>query len=207
MDPAQTRQLNACNSKIRQLADELAQQAGFICSGTLVLRHMRCGRRSCRCHADPPQLHGPYWQWSYRPTGGKTVSRQIGERQAALYREWIANRRRLIALLDEMEEVSRQAAEILLAEPPTAATPGTATPAARPSSVTPHLAQAVAQLAELIEPAAEATQEWLESKEDGDRELVAEARERLLTTLGESPELAAAAARLARLLGTAAWPR
>ncbi len=220
MDPAQTRQLNACNSNIRQLADELAQQAGFICSGTLVLRHMRCGRRSCRCHDDPPQLHGPYWQWSYRPTGGKTVSRQIGERQAALYREWIANRRRLIALIDEMEEVSRQAAEILLAEPPTAApgtatpaarpssaAPGTATPAARPSSVTPHLAQAVAQLAELIEPVAEATQEWLESKEDGDRELVAEARERLLTTLGESPELAAAAARLARLLGTAAWPR
>ncbi len=206
MNPAQTRLLNAYHSKIRQLADELAEQPGFVCSGTLVLRHMRCGRRSCRCHDDPPQLHGPYWQWSYRPTGGKTVSRQVSERQAALYREWIANRRRLIALIDQMEEVSRQAAEILLADPPTAALTA-APPAARPTTVTRHLAQAVAQLAELIEPVAEAAQEWLESKDDGDREAVAEARERLLTTLGESPHLASASARLARLLGTAAWPR
>jgi len=206
MNPAQSRQLNAYRSKLRQLADELADQAGFVCSGTLVLRHMRCGRSNCRCHADPPQLHGPYWQWSYRPTGGKTVSRQIGQPQADLYREWIANRRRLISLIDEMEEVSRQAAEILLTEPPAPA-PAAAVPTARPTAVTRHLAQAVAHLAELIEPAAEAAHEWLESRDDGDREAVAEARERLLTGLGESPELAAASARLARLLGTAAWPR
>lgn len=206
MNPAQTRQLNAYHSKIRQLANELAESAGFVCSGSLVLRHMRCGSPSCRCHADPPQLHGPYWQWSYRPTGGKTVSRQIGQRQADLYREWIANRRRLIALIDEMEEVSRQAAEILLTEPPTSA-PAAARPAARPAPVTRHLAQAVAQVAELIEPVAEAAQEWLESKDDGDREAIAEARERLLAALNESPDLAPTLARLARLLGTAAWPR
>jgi hypothetical protein len=167
---------------------------------------MRCGSASCRCHADPPQLHGPYWQWSYRPTGGKTVSRQVGERQAALYREWIANRRRLIALIDEMEEVSRLAAEVLLAEPPTPAPP-TAMPAARPIAVTRHLAQAVAQVADLIEPVAEAAQEWLESKDDGERESVVEARERLLAALSESADLASTLARLARLLGTAAWPR
>jgi hypothetical protein len=206
MNPAQARQLNSYRSKVRQLADELAEFDGFVCSGTLVLRHMRCGRSTCRCHADPPQLHGPYWQWSYRPTGGKTVSRQVGERQAALYREWITNRRRLVALIDEMEEVSRQAAEILLAEPPTPA-PGAAMPAARPIAVTRHLAQALAQLAELIEPVAEAAQEWLESKDDGEREAVADARERLLTALSESPNLASTLAQLARLLGTAAWPR
>jgi uncharacterized protein DUF6788 len=206
MNPAQSRQLSACHSRIRQLADELSESAGFVCSGSLVLRHMRCGRSNCRCHADPPQLHGPYWQWSYRPTGGKTVSRQVGERQADLYREWIANRRRLIALIDEMEEVSRQAAEILLAEPPTPA-PAAAMPTSRPTTVTRHLAQAVAQVAELIEPVAEAVQEWLESKDDGDREAVAEARERLLAALSESPDLASTLARLARLLGTAAWPR
>jgi hypothetical protein len=206
MNPAQARQLIAHRSQIRQLAGELADQADFICSGSLVLRHMRCGRPTCRCHADPPQLHGPYWQWSYRPTGGKTVSRQVGQPQADLYREWIANRRRLIAIIDEMEEVSRQAAEILLAEPPASASRTTA-PASRPVAMTRHLAQAVAQLAELIEPAAEAAQEWLESKDDGDREAIAEARGRLLDAVNEAPDLASASARLARLLGTAAWPR
>ncbi len=130
----------------------------------------------------------------------------MDERQADLYREWIANRRRLIALIDEMEEVSRQAAEILLTEPPTP-TPGAVTLPPRPTAVTRHLAQAVAQVAELIEPVAEAAQEWLESKDDGDREAVAEARGRLLTALSESPDLASTLARLARLLGTAAWPR
>jgi hypothetical protein len=206
MDPAQTRQLNTYRSQIRQLAADLAGQADFLCSGSLVLRHNRCGRPSCRCHADPPQLHGPYWQWSYRPTGGKTVSRQIDQPQADLYREWIANRRRLIALIDQIEEVSRQAAEILLAQPPSSA-PAPALTAPRPAAVTRHLAQAVVELAELIEPVAEAAQEWLESKDDGDREAITEARARLLDAVDQAPELASTSARLARLLGTAAWPR
>ena len=200
------RQLNAHRSKLRQLAGQIAESADFVCSGSLVQRYKVCGTPSCRCHSDPPQPHGPYWQWSYRPAGGKTVSRQIDQRQADLYREWIANRHRLIAFIDEMEKVSRQAAEILLAEPPTAA-PGAASPAARPATVTRHLAQTVALLAELIEPVAEAAQEWLESKDDDDREAIAEARERLLAAVIESPALASTSARLARLLGTAAWPR
>jgi hypothetical protein len=206
MDPAQIRQLNAHRSKLRQLAGQIAESADFVCSGTLVQRYKFCGTPACRCHGDPPQPHGPYWQWSYRPTGGKTVSRQVDQRQADLYRQWIANRRHLIALIDEMEEVSRQAAEILLAQPHTPQ-PRTALPAPRPAAVTRHLAQAVAQLAELIEPVAEAAQEWLESKDDDDREAIAEARERLLAAVIEAPELASTAARLARLLGTAAWPR
>src|ERR1019366_6733009 len=47
----------------RELAAQLAD-IGFIASGSLALRHNRCGTKTCRCHADPPQLHGPYWQWT-----------------------------------------------------------------------------------------------------------------------------------------------
>jgi hypothetical protein len=200
--PAQTRQLNAYQSQIRQLADQLAESAGFICSGSLVQRYMHCGSPGCRCHAHPPQLHGPYWQWSYRPTGGKTVSRQIGERQARLYQQWIANRRRLLALIDEMEDVSRLAADLLLAQPSGTTGPDVVMPTERPRRVTSPLAQAVARIAELIEPAAEAAQEWLESKDDDDRELVAEAAESLLAALDQSPDLAPTMTRLLRLLGT-----
>ena len=74
---------------------------------------MPCGKPGCRCQADPPQLQGPYWQWT-RAVRGKTVTRRLSEDQARLYREWIANRRRLLAIVAEMEEVSRQAAELLL---------------------------------------------------------------------------------------------
>src|SRR5215467_2399966 len=113
---ADTRRLQAHERRLHQLAQQLAD-SGFISSGSVVRRYAQCGTASCRCHGDPPQLHGPYWQWSYRPTGGKTVSRQLNERQALLYQEWIANRRRLLAVVTEMEEVSRQAAELLLSEP------------------------------------------------------------------------------------------
>lgn len=30
--------------------------------GSLLLRWMRCGKTNCRCKADPPTLHGPYFQ-------------------------------------------------------------------------------------------------------------------------------------------------
>jgi len=80
---------------------------------------MACGKPSCRCHADPGQLHGPYWDWS-RSVGGRTVSRRLPESQARLYQEWIANRRAALQILAEMEAVSHRAADILVAQTPSA---------------------------------------------------------------------------------------
>ncbi|MDA8039453.1 MAG: hypothetical protein M0Z69_09890 [Actinomycetota bacterium] len=42
------------------------------------------------------------------------MSRRLDAAQADLYRSWIANRRRLDAIVAEMEELSAQAGEILL---------------------------------------------------------------------------------------------
>lgn len=100
----------------RELADEILN-LGLISQGSLVLRHTKCGSQACRCHADPPQLHGPYWQWSRRdPETGKTITRRLSERQATLYQEWIANRHRLNEIVAEMERVCAQAAEILISD-------------------------------------------------------------------------------------------
>ena len=45
--------------------------------------------------------------------------------QAARYAEWIANQRELRRLIAEMEQISRQAAGLILSEPPeTDKTPG-----------------------------------------------------------------------------------
>lgn len=107
-----TTRLETYERKYRALAAELAG-LGFISPGSLVVRETSCGKPGCRCGADPPRRHGPYYQWS-RAVAGKTVSRRLNEREAALYREWIANRRRLEAIVAEMEEVSAAAGEILL---------------------------------------------------------------------------------------------
>jgi hypothetical protein len=110
--------------ELQRRQQELARQIldlGFLQQGSVVLRHTYCRTPGCRCHADPPQPHGPYWQWT-RYDSGRTITRRLNESQATLYQEWIANRRRLAEIVTEMEEVGKQAAELLLqtdARPPT----------------------------------------------------------------------------------------
>ena len=85
---------------------------GFICEGSLVERWTRCGKANCRC-AEPAGRHGPYYQLSWKEHG-RTVSRRLSADEARLYREWIANRHQLDALLNEMKALSRQAGQHLL---------------------------------------------------------------------------------------------
>ncbi len=104
--------LERFEQKYRRLGAEL-QEIGYISRGSLVVRETSCGKPSCHCMADPPQRHGPYHQWS-RAIAGKTVSRRLDTHEAALYREWIANRRRLEQIISQMEEISASAGQILL---------------------------------------------------------------------------------------------
>jgi hypothetical protein len=62
---------------------------------------------------DPPQRHGPYYQWS-RAVAGKTVSRRLNPSEPELYRSWIANRRHLEQIVTQMEQISAAAGELLL---------------------------------------------------------------------------------------------
>jgi hypothetical protein len=87
-----------------RIAAELAG-LGLALPGTLIQRHVRCGKPACRCHADPPALHGPYWQWT-RKTNGKTITRLVPDGQLDDYRQWLDNHRRLRALITELEELT-----------------------------------------------------------------------------------------------------
>ncbi len=88
-------------------------EIGFTCEGSLIERYTSCRNPNCRC-ADPEQRHGPYWQISWKQNG-KTVSKTLPAQDAALYRQWIANRRALEAVLDEMRDISHAAAQRVLA--------------------------------------------------------------------------------------------
>jgi hypothetical protein len=96
-----------------EAAKTRAAEVGFTCEGSLVERYTTCNNPNCRC-ADPEQRHGPYWQLSWKQSG-KTISRLLSAEDAALYQQWIANRRRLEAALEEMRDLSRQAGEQILA--------------------------------------------------------------------------------------------
>jgi hypothetical protein len=91
----------------RELARQLAA-IGPIASGSVVLRHTRCANPRCRCNADPPAPHGPYWQWTTKKNG-KTITRRLTQDQAHAYRQWIENDKRLRAIITEMRDLTSQA--------------------------------------------------------------------------------------------------
>lgn len=84
----------------RSLAD-----LGYVRRGSLVRRFMPCGKPGCRCQATPPQLHGPYYQWT-RKVRGKTVTVRLTPDEARLLEEWIANGRQLDRVVAQMVRVS-----------------------------------------------------------------------------------------------------
>ena len=92
-------------------------QIGFALPGSITRRYTSCGKPGCRCQASPPRPHGPYYQLT-RKLGGNTVTTRLTEGQAARYAEWIANQRELRRVLGEMEQISRQAAQLILGKPP-----------------------------------------------------------------------------------------
>lgn len=87
-----------------RIAHALAE-LGFVLPGTLTERPMRCGHQNCRCHADPPTLHGPYHQWT-RKVAGKTVTRFLTDDQLADYSDWFDNQRRLRTLVQQLQALS-----------------------------------------------------------------------------------------------------
>ena len=77
--------------------------------GSIVVRHMRCGKAACRCKADPPMLHGPYYLWT-RKVAGKTVTAQLSPEQAALCQDWNRNMRKVDRIVRQLQAIGLQAA-------------------------------------------------------------------------------------------------
>src|SRR6266496_223799 len=95
-----------------KIAAELAAIAGtgLVLPGSITERRTRCGHRNCACHADPPRLHGPYWQWT-RKVAARTVCRWLSHGQRHDYQAWIDNDRRLHDLLARLEALGAAALE------------------------------------------------------------------------------------------------
>lgn len=100
-------QINPGSRRTQQrIASELAR-IDWALPGSIVERMMRCGKDSCRCSQDPPQLHGPYLQWT-RTVKGKTVTKLLTPEQLERYQPWLDNARRLRELTVELEALTIQ---------------------------------------------------------------------------------------------------
>jgi len=90
-----------------QIARELAQIQHAL-PGNLVRRTTACGKRGCRCQAEPPILHGPYLSW-IRKVDGRTITRKLTPEQEQRYQPWFDNTRRLHDLVNELQALSVEA--------------------------------------------------------------------------------------------------
>ena len=104
--PAQQARAAAITAEITARLADLA----YALPGTVAGRLTRCGHPGCRCHADPPQLHGPYHQWT-RKKNGRTSTRILTDDQLADYGPWFDNHQRLRELIAELEALSLAIAE------------------------------------------------------------------------------------------------
>ena len=108
--PETVRVAAAHQAEAEKIAAELAAIArtGMVLPGSITQRRTRCGRPNCGCHADPPRLHGPYWQWT-RKIAAKTICRWLSAEQHRDYTTWIDNDRRLHELLTRLETLGAAA--------------------------------------------------------------------------------------------------
>ena len=111
----QPKTLIQCQAIYQRLASTLAA-IGFIWPGTLQQLMLTCGKPRCACHRDPGARHGPYWYWTSKKAG-KTISKKLTPKEAAIIGEWIENRRRLDRVVKEMMQESGRAFSLLLREP------------------------------------------------------------------------------------------
>jgi hypothetical protein len=91
-------------AELAALVSRLAR-TGFALPGTLLERRTSCRKTSCRCTADPPALHGPYYQWT-RKRDGKTITTNLTPGQAARYQPWFTNARNIRDTLTAIEKLT-----------------------------------------------------------------------------------------------------
>ena len=100
MDPSP-----AQRAALDKITAEIAAAAAPALPGTLAVRAYACGKPACRCHADPPRLHGPYAEWT-RKIGGKTVTRRLTDAELAEYQPLFDNAKKLRALLAQLQNLT-----------------------------------------------------------------------------------------------------
>jgi hypothetical protein len=95
----------AQRAALEKITEQISAAAGPALPGTLTVRAYACGKPGCRCHADPPRLHGPYAEWT-RKIGGKTVTRRLSPAELTKYQPLFDNAKKLRALLADLHDLT-----------------------------------------------------------------------------------------------------
>ena len=94
--------MNRRQQSLEARIDHLKQavvRLGDLRPGKLSQQYNVCGKADCRCKADPPQKHGPYYQLSFTRSG-KSSTQFVRKEDLAVVRQQLRNYQRLRELID-----------------------------------------------------------------------------------------------------------
>ena len=104
--------------RIQSLKHQISQ-LGDLRPGALSKQYNICGNPNCRCKADPPVKHGPYYQISFT-RHGKSSSQFVREEDLVEVQQQLENYRLLRQLVDEWITLSAELSSLRLREKRTA---------------------------------------------------------------------------------------
>ena len=83
--------------------------------GSLSTQYNVCGKLGCRCKADPPKKHGPYYQVSFTRKG-KSSSKFVRKEDLPEVRKQIKNYERMKLLTDKWIELAIELSNLRIAK-------------------------------------------------------------------------------------------
>ncbi len=100
--------------RIRNIKHQISE-LGDLRPGALSKQYNICGNPNCRCKANPPVKHGPYYQISFT-RHGKSSSQFVREEDLDEVKQQLENYRQLRQLVDEWITLSAELSGLRLRE-------------------------------------------------------------------------------------------
>lgn len=104
---------SAIEKQIEKVKRDLSA-LGDLRPGSLSTQYNVCGSPGCRCKAEPPQKHGPYYQVSFTRKG-KGSSKFVKEKDLPVVRKQLQNYERMKQLIDKWIDLSIELSNLRLA--------------------------------------------------------------------------------------------
>ena len=109
------RRQSALEARIETLKRAIVR-LGDLRPGKLSQQYNVCGKADCRCKAEPPQKHGPYYQLSFT-RNGKSSTQFVRKEDLAVVRQQLRNYQRLRELIDRWITLGMELSRLKLQSP------------------------------------------------------------------------------------------
>ena len=102
--------IESLKSEIEEIKRQIVD-LGDLRPGSISEQYNVCGKKGCRCKANPPEKHGPYYQLSYTRKG-KSKSVFVKNENVPEVKRQVENYRLLKSLVERWVDISIELADL-----------------------------------------------------------------------------------------------